>query len=90
MMYAFAVALGAGFAVVSIVEGADASSRGAAAAMAGAVGLLALVGGALVYKAIWRTPSEREILLQMAREEDEARIVRARMDAGAGGAKKGQ
>jgi len=29
---------------------------------------------------IWRKPSEREILLQMAREDDEARALRERLE----------
>ncbi len=43
--------------------------------------LLALVavGGAVCYRRIWRKPAERELLLRMAREDDESRALRAKM-----------
>lgn len=47
-----------------------------------AVGLAAAFGGWKLYRRIWRRPAERELLLQMAREEDEARALSARLKAG--------
>lgn len=48
---------------------------------AGVLGLAAALGvavlGFLAYRAVWRPPAEREVLLQMAREEDESRALAA-------------
>lgn len=50
-------------------------------AAAGVLGLAAALGvavlGFLAYRWVWRTPAEREVLLQLAREEDEAKALAA-------------
>jgi len=74
--------VGAFIAVVlvggSILEllGAQPTGISAAALAAGAL----LFGALRMHGRIWRKPSEREILLQLAREDDEARALRERLE----------
>ncbi len=76
---AFAAVFGAG--LVLDVWGKSAGSLAAG----GAVAVLTMVLGLWAYRAVWRPPAERELLLKMAREDDEARRgreARARKQAG--------
>jgi hypothetical protein len=70
----------------SMPQGAVAAVLGAGAAV-----LVALLGF-LAYRMVWRPPREREVLLQLAREQDESRALAAKRDRGAqegrGGARK--
>lgn len=82
-LYVFAIMLGAVLAGGSVID-----TRGAGAAPAAATVLLALLilGIGLVgYRRVWPLPAERELLLRMAEEDDEARSereARARREAG--------
>ena len=73
-------ALGVMFAVVFGVEWVLEGTRGGSAGVAGGVVIAgALVAaGVLGYRRIWRKPSEREMLLAMAKEDAESRAARAR------------
>jgi len=51
-----------------------------ALAAAGGAGVVVVAGGWVLRGRIWRKPSEREILLQLAREDDEARALRERLE----------
>ncbi len=82
-MYLFGMALGAVLAGAFVLE----TGRGGAAP--GAAALLLALGVAWVgfvgYRRVWPRPAERELLLRMAREDDEARRereARARNQAG--------
>lgn len=68
----FAVVFGVGWTL----EGTRGSSAGFAAAAVIAAGVVA--GGYVGYRKIWRKPAEREMLLAMAKEEEESRAARAR------------
>jgi hypothetical protein len=89
LMFAFGVALGAVLSAGTIFDVAAASSRSAGYAASALAAVAILAGGFLAYHAIWRPPSEREILLQMAKEDDEARRLRARLESRAGDSKRG-
>jgi hypothetical protein len=77
----FAVVFGVGWTF----EGLRGSGGAPAAAAAVAAAVAAL--GAVGYRRIWRKPAERELLLSMAREDEEARALRARAANGAAGAR---
>ncbi len=64
-----------GIGLVLALAGAGAVGWGAG----GALALLVIVGGAWGYRRIWRKPSEREMLLALAREDDEARKMLAQL-----------
>lgn len=89
LMFAFGVVLGAVLAAGTIFDVAAASSRSAGYAAAALVGVGTLAGGLLAYHVVWRPPSERELLLQMAKEDDEARRLRARLENRGGDSKRG-
>ncbi len=77
------VAFGAVFGAGLVFDGWGRSTASVALAAAVAAGALAL--GFVAYRSIWRPPAERELLLRMAREDDEARRkreARAREQAG--------
>ena len=78
--------LGVAFGVVFGWGGVLAATGGSAAGWmaGGALALLVLFAGAWSYKRIWRKPAEREMLLAMAREEDEARAMRAQLSKATG------
>jgi hypothetical protein len=89
MMFAVAVALGLALGIGTTLETWGRAMGPSAVGLATALGISGLAAGIWLYKAIWRTPSEREILLQMAREADEATRLRARHEEGPRGMKKG-
>lgn len=89
LLFAFGVVLGAVLAAGTIFDVAAASSRSAGYAASALVAVAILAGGLLLYHVIWRPPSERELLLQMAKEEDEARRLRARLESRGGDSKRG-
>lgn len=62
----------------SLVEALGSGPPAAAAALLAFVVVVA--GGWRLRGRIWRKPSEREILLQLAREDDEARALRERLE----------
>jgi hypothetical protein len=78
----FAVVFGGGWTL----EAARGSSAGVAAAAALAAALA--VAGASGYRRIWRKPAEREMVLAMAKEDDESREALARRARAAAAAKR--
>lgn len=89
LMFAFGVVLSAVLAAGTVFDAAAASSRSAGYAASALSAVAILAGGFLLYHVIWRPPSERELLLQMAKEEDEARRMRARLENRGGDSKRG-
>ena len=75
--FVFGVMLAAALGIGLIFNAAG--DTGAARALS--IGLVALlaVGGFLGYRRIWRRPGEKELLLTMAAEDDEARALRAKL-----------
>jgi len=77
------VGFGAVFGAGSVLDAWGKSAGPVAAAVA--VAFSAVVLGLLAYRRVWKPPAERELLLRMAREDDEARSereARARGPAG--------
>jgi len=62
----------------SLIEITAAQAVGLAGAAA--IFVAVIIGAWRMHRKIWVKPSEREILLQMAREDDEARALRERID----------
>jgi hypothetical protein len=69
----FGVVFGIGFVLAAAGAGPLGWAVGAALA------LFVVAGGAWGYRRIWRKPSERELLLALAREDDEARALAAKL-----------
>jgi hypothetical protein len=75
--FVFGFMLAAVFAAFGVLDswGRTASAWSLVTVLVLAIG----VGGALLYRRIWRPPAEREILLRMAAEDDESRALRAKL-----------
>jgi hypothetical protein len=69
----------AGLAAGTLVETFGGGAGTVAAALVTAA--LVVAGGVWGYRKIWVPPVERELLLQMAKEDDEARAMAARLAA---------
>lgn len=76
-MYIFGFLLAAVIAVGGVFDAWG--SAPVAYGLGTVIGLVLLVVGVVGFRTIWKSPREREILLRMAREDDEARRLRARL-----------
>jgi len=80
MTFAVGVLTAAILAGLGAAESMGTGSRAAAAALGLVVAGALAVAGFLAYRRIWVPPPEREVLLQLAREEDESKALAAARD----------
>lgn len=76
-MYIFGFMLAAVIAVGGVFDAWG--SAPVAYGLAAVIGFALLAAGVAGYRTIWKSPGEREILLAMAREDDEARQLRSQL-----------